>query len=347
MLNKKDYIINKSTKISVVIKMLQKNEMKIIVILDAKQKLIGTITDGDIRRGLINGYQITDDCLSIMNKKPIYVYSSDHKAIKRKFNIKNISHPEKRYMLIVDQNNKFIEIIDRADESNETFDNSVIIMAGGEGKRLLPHTASTPKPMLLLNNKPIIRIIIDRLINHGFKNINISIRYEAEKLVKYFEKENGIKANVSFILESKPLGTAGCLALMNKRQCDKPIILTNGDVLTKVNYSQLLKYHINSKNIITVCASEYTVSLPYGELILKNNKLSEIKEKPISKHLINAGIYIIDPIVLKNMKKNERIDMTELLDFYIKSKSVGIYPLHESWIDIGNPDDYDKAKNHL
>lgn len=347
MINKKNYIVNKSNKISVAIEMLQKNEMKILVVLDIKKKLIGTITDGDIRRGLINGYQMTDACLSIMNKKPIYVYSSDHKTIKRKFNIKNISHPEKRYMLIVDQNNKFIEIIDRAEESVEIFENLVMIMAGGEGKRLLPHTASTPKPMLLLNNKPIIRIIIDRLINHGFKNINISIRYEAEKLIKYFEKENGIKADITFITESKPLGTAGCLSLMNKNKCNRPIILTNGDVLTKVNYSQLLKYHINSKNLITVCASEYTVSLPYGELILNNNKLSEIKEKPISKHLINAGIYIIDPIVLKNMKKNERIDMTELLDLYIESNSVGIYPLHESWIDIGNPDDYDKAKSHL
>ena len=181
----KSYFLNKKSKISEAISILQKNIIKLVIIVE-KEKLIGIITDGDIRRGLIKKYSVNDKCEDIMNKRPIYILNSEKEKLKP-FNLKKDYHPERRYLILVDKLKNVTDIIDRA-ETNQPLDNTVLIMAGGEGRRMLPHTATTPKPMLRIKNKPIIRIIIDRLINHGFYNISISIKYRYDKLLEYFKK---------------------------------------------------------------------------------------------------------------------------------------------------------------
>ena len=341
----RSYFLDKNSKISDAINILQKNIIKLVVIVE-KGKLVGIITDGDIRRGLIRKFSIDDKCKDIMNKKPIFIYSDEKNDLKN-FDLKKDYHPERRYIIVVNKLEKVTDIIDRA-ESQQSLDNTILIMAGGEGRRMLPHTASLPKPMLRIKNKPIIRIIIDRLISHGFTNISISVKYKYDKLVDYFKKHSTINANINFLLEKKALGTAGSLSLLNKRNINKPIIVMNGDIITNINFPDLLRYHDASKNLITVCSSEYSVSIPFGTLVVNNkDKISKIVEKPIEKYLINAGIYVINPEILKKLKKNQKIDMTEIISNYILSKRVGIFPLHESWIDIGNPDDFTKAKNYI
>ena len=180
----KSYFLDKNSKISDAINILQKNIIKLVVIVE-KGKLVGIITDGDIRRGLIRKFSIDDKCKDIMNKKPIFIYSDEKNDLKN-FNLKKDYHPERRYIIVVNKLEKVTDIIDRA-ESQQSLDNTILIMAGGEGRRMLPHTASLPKPMLRIKNKPIIRIIIDRLISHGFTNISISVKYKYDKLVDYFK----------------------------------------------------------------------------------------------------------------------------------------------------------------
>ena len=333
------YIVQKNTLISDAIKLLQDNEIKILVIVGKDSKLLGTITDGDIRRGLIKGITINNNCSEIMNKKPCYSLESDDKKINRIIKIKQISHP-----ILLDSSGKVVGIYSELDLKKKSKENQVIIMAGGEGRRLMPLTINTPKPLLKINNKPIISMIVDRFINSGFSNISISVRYKSEMIIKFFKKNkyNGI---INFLKETKPLGTAGCLSLIKKNKNNSPVIVINGDVITNVNYDDLLDYHNKSKSLITLCVADYVSSIPFGIVKVRNHKVSNIEEKPVNRHLINAGIYVINPEVVKKMKDNGKIDMTDLISLYIKKNKVSVFPLHESWIDIGSHDDYKRAQN--
>ena len=334
------YIVNINTSISRAIKLLQDNEIKILSVTDKKRVLLGTITDGDIRRGLIKGITINDCCSKIMNKRPCFALRNELDKINKLLKVKKIRNP-----IIIDENHKVIEIYTgHIIHENLNKKNHIIIMAGGEGKRLMPLTNDTPKPLLKINNRPIIEMIADRFINFGFINIFASVRYKSEMIIDFFKK-NKYKNIVKILKEKKALGTAGCLSLIKKDKCHEPVIVINGDVITNVNYDDLLSYHEKSKSLITLCVADYVSSIPYGIIKVKNKKVSSIEEKPINRHMINAGIYVIDPKVIKNMEKNKRIDMTELISLYIKKNKVSVFPLHEPWIDIGSHDDYEKAQN--
>ena len=333
------YIIQKNTLISDSIKLLQDNQIKILVIVDKDSRLLGTITDGDIRRGLIKGITIDNHCSRIMNKKPCHALESDDKKIDKIIKIKKINHP-----ILLDSSGKVVGIYSELDLKINNKENQVIIMAGGEGKRLMPLTINTPKPLLKINSKPIISMIVDKFIDSGFSNISISVRYKSEMIIKFFKK-NKYKGVINFLKETKPLGTAGCLSLIKKTKYTAPVIVINGDVITNVNYDDLLSYHHKSKSLITLCVADYISSVPFGIVKVKNHKVASIEEKPVNRHLINAGIYIIDQEVVKKMKDNGKIDMTDLINLYVKKNKVSVFPLYESWIDIGSHDDYKRAQN--
>jgi NDP-sugar pyrophosphorylase family protein len=222
--------------------------------------------------------------------------------------------------------------------------NLTLIMAGGRGERLMPLTSNTPKPMLPVNNKPIIHRIIDNSKSHGFTNISISVNYKSEQLIDFFKDGKDFGVAINYIHENEPLGTAGALSLLNFKSLDEPVIVINGDILASVNLSQLLDFHNNSDKDITMCAANYNVAVPYGTIQVDGTTITDIIEKPLKSYLINAGIYVINPNIIKKMKPNVKIDMTTLIGQYVSDRNVSIYPLHESWIDIGSPEDYEKAQ---
>jgi len=330
-------IVTNNDDMSLAIKSLQKCIIKLVLVVE-DNKLAGTITDGDIRRALLNGKNLQTKCKDIMNVDPKCALVNDYENINKLL----ISY---KYIPLIDSNKNIVDIISNENnQQNYSLTNPVIIMAGGEGKRLLPLTLNKPKPLLPVNQKPLIHEIVNRLDQHGLKDIYISVFYKADMIKEYFKEFNNSGFNIKFLEEEKPLGTAGCLSLLKKKNISDPIIVINGDVLTDMNYRQLIDYHNKSKKLITICAAIYDIQIPFGTIELEEDKLANIVEKPIKKYLINAGIYIINPVLLKDLKDNAAINMTDIIENNIKNKFVGIFPIHEQWLDIGNHKDYEKTQ---
>ncbi len=333
----KKNILSPNSKMSDAIKVLQDCKHKIVLIIE-NNKLLGTITDGDIRRGLLNKSTLDSGCRKIMNAQPNFALSSDDSKIKKILSTHN-------YVPIIDNDNNVIDVITEFDlQSNKKQDYHVVIMAGGKGKRLEPLTKKTPKPLLPLKKKPIIHEIINRLHQHNLMDIYISLHYKGSVIKDYFQNTLKDKLKVKFIEEETPLGTAGALSLLDKNTIKSPIIVINGDVLTDINYSELINYHNKSNKILTVCASFYDIQIPFGTIEIENDKMINISEKPLKKYLINAGIYVLNPEIIKSLPFEERINMTDIITASIKNESVGIFPMHEQWIDIGSHENYEKAK---
>lgn len=333
----KNVLYTKSS-IKEAVELLQECKIKVIVIITDDNKVIGTITDGDIRRGLLQNISLSNDCSTIMNKNPRCALDSDSTLINELLTKNKLS------VVIVDKDNKFIGI-ESSIRVNKKLSkkNTVVIMAGGEGKRMMPLTLSTPKPLLYIKDKPILHKIIQSLSDYGFTNIIISVRYMGDDIKNYFGDGKKFNTNISYIEEKDPLGTAGSLSLLQNNY-EGPLIVMNGDLMTSINYDQLLKFHEKSNKEITLCTVNYDILIPFGTINLNDTELMKLEEKPIKSYLINAGIYVIEKNVINKMKKAEYVDMTTLIDQYIKKKSVSVFPLHEHWLDIGNPENLKKAQ---
>jgi len=329
-------ILSANSLMSDAITILQKSNIKLVIIAN-KMSLIGTITDGDIRRALLKGENLQTKCSIIMNPKPKVADEKDYNLINKLL----LTH---KHVPIVDKNNNIIKIISDKIYNNINLDNPVIIMAGGEGKRLLPLTRDTPKPLLPLQEKPIIHEIVDRLSMCNLKNIYISVYYKADAIKDYFKSNNIKGMKIKFLEEAKPLGTAGALSLLRNKEITSAVIVINGDVLTDINYLQLIEYHKKTSKKITICAAFYDIQIPFGTIEIEDNNILDIVEKPIKKYLINAGIYIVNPEVINSLKNNASINMTDIIEKYIKTNDVGIFPLHEKWLDVGSHENYKKAR---
>ena len=227
------------------------------------------------------------------------------------------------------------------------FHNPVFLMAGGFGKRLHPMTNDTPKPLLKVGDKPILEMILKQFIDAGFHNFYISTHYKAEMIREYFG--NGDKWNVSiqYIHEEKPLGTAGALGLLPKDLLELPILVMNGDLLTKVNYKHLLDFHIEQGGEATMCAREYDIQVPYGVVEVEEQRVKSIIEKPVHKFYINAGIYVLNSAKVKSIDGDSYLDMPNLLNKLVSDndENIGMFPIHEYWLDIGRMDEFQQAQS--
>ena len=312
------------------LKKLEKSKDKIVIVLSKDRKLLGTITDGDVRRYILvkkDNRKISE----VMNKKPKYIRNQNEliiQNIKKKF-------PKINFLPIVDKNKKYLKYLNLGDES-ELKKTAVLIMAGGKGDRLKPITKKLPKPMLLINQKPLIINLLSILKSQGFENIFISVNYLHNKIilpVKKYSKENKIEVN--FIKEKKFLGTAGSIGLV-KRIYDNYLII-NSDIVTSLDFKNLISFHINKRSDFTICTKSYENKIQFGVLNIKNNRIVGIKEKPTLHHDFCCGVYVLNNKILKYINKNKKIDMPQLIEKCSKKKVAVIpYMLHEYWKDIGN-----------
>lgn len=312
----------------------------ILFVIDTNGRIIGSLTDGDIRRGLLKGYMLDDNVTSVMQKSFKYVKSyDDYERINeyKKLNLKIIP--------LIDDNFKLKEFIDLT-KLKAVLPLDAVIMAGGKGVRLKPYTNDTPKPMLELSDKPIIAHNIDRLLSFGIKNIYISVNHMKDRIIDYI-KSSYKNQNITFIEETKPLGTIGSLSLVNDWHNDD-ILVMNADVLTNIDFYDFFSNYKNFNDDMSVATFNIRINIPYGILDTTDKKINSLIEKPSFTYYSNAGIYMIKKEMLKYIPQNDKFDSTELMDVLIeKSKKVSHFPIRGYWLDIGNAQNYAKAQDDV
>ena len=337
--------------ISFAMKKLNSSAEKCLFVCGENQKFLGTISDGDIRKAILNGTSITDSINDIYNNSPIL---EKYKKYKSK-DLKKIFLDNKISLIpLVDEDYILKDFISWSNFfgskniKNNLSKVPVIIMAGGKGARLEPFTSILPKPLIPINGKPVIQFILDKFLSYGTNKFKISVNYKS-LILKAFFKELSHNYSVDFIEEKQPLGTAGSLKALSgdKRP---PFFVTNCDVIIDCDYVELYDFHLKNDYEITLVASAKKYTIPYGTCeINKKGYLSRINEKPQYNFLINAGLYIVNPEILSIIPDNKIYHMTDLIaDVKNAGKKVGVYPIDDdSWIDIGQWAEYKKAVKKL
>ena len=324
------------------LRLINKKKRKIIFFCDENGKLLSSLNDGDIRRGLLNNFSFSDKAYDVSNKNPIFILEK---------NINNLSLKSFRtkykdyYIPVLDSKNKIIKILEPLNYTFEDNSTNILILAGGFGRRLHPLTKEKPKPLLTIGkNVTILGKVIDSLFIKGLQNIYVSSYYKKELISDFLKNNYPI---VNLIKEKKELGTAGPLINFYKIKNDNnsTILLLNGDVLTDLDYNDLIKYHDKNKADLTIVTKINKVQLDYGEIFLKKNRIHNIIEKPLKEFVINTGIYVINPIILKNFIKIQNLNM----DIFIKSLLSKKYKVlsynHQGYyIDIGTKSNLEKTR---
>lgn len=340
MADAKQIFVSPTLSILETIAVIDREGIQIALVVDEKNCLKGTVTDGDIRRGILNEIELKAPVSSIMNAKPTIAYSSASKAeILGIMKAKGLRH-----LPILDAGDRVLklEFLDELIASAKR-PNPVLLMAGGEGARLRPLTQDCPKPLLNVGGRPILETIILQLSSYGFHDFFISIHYKGEMIREYFGNGSKWGVSIRYLEEQEKLGTAGALNLLPEPP-KSPLIVMNGDLLTKINFEQLLEFHIEQKAVATMGIREYDFRVPYGVVRLDGEQLTSIDEKPLQKFFVNAGIYVLDPSIFKDLARGRKIDMPELFRVAIERKEiVSAFPIREYWLDIGKPDDFERA----
>ena len=319
--------------------------LRVCLVVNEEHHLLGVVTDGDIRRAILNNVALTQSVTTVMNPTPITVSAKRNRQqlleIMREHSI--LSLP------VVDDANKLIglETWEQA-TSQPMYDNPVLLMAGGFGTRLRPLTDSCPKPMLKVGDKPILETLLNQFIKAGFKNIYISTHYMPELITDYFGDGSAWGANIKYIYEQHPLGTGGALGLLPADLPQLPLIMMNGDVLTTVDFNSLLDFHTQNGSDATMCVREYSYQIPYGVITGEGNNIVSMIEKPVHHFFVNAGIYVVNPYIAQSVTKGMHIDMPALLEKHMQEhKRISMFPLHEYWLDIGRMEDFNRAQSDI
>ncbi len=334
----KKILINSAHSIKQILRHMDSVGEKTIFILDHQKHLLGTVTDGDIRRWILKGKSLNDNITKIMNRKPTILRDS----FSRDDACKIILEHGIECIPVLNSANDVISAVWWKDLFQDEpfkkgkFNLPVVVMAGGEGTRLSPFTKILPKPLMPLGDKPIIEIIINKFYEYGCKKFYLSVNYKSNIIKAYFNDIEH-KYSIDYIQEAKPLGTAGSLHLL-KKKIRHAFFISNCDILIDADYSDILRFHKENKNKITLVSSMKNFKIPYGVCRIENGGvLKSIEEKPEYDFLVNTGMYILEPEVLNDIPKNKVYNITDLIGKYLfKNEKVGVYPVSEkSWIDLG------------
>jgi dTDP-glucose pyrophosphorylase len=312
---------------------LNAGHRRIVLIVDPDNRLLGVIADSDIRRALLQGVSFDLPVSDIMVIHPIVAESgmSDRAMLA-------LMQREKCYEIpVLDENGEVIDLKTIDSLVAEDQSTEVIIMAGGLGKRLAPLTDDTPKPLVPIGGRPILFILLDQLLLAGFRKITITLNYKAEMIKEAIVGIAAYSEFVNFTVEKEPLGTAGALSLLESRPSG-PFLVMNADLLTKIDFRAMLQFHQAENNHVTTAAREEKYRLPVGVIKLRGTRALGIEEKPVYAYFVNAGIYVLDPSILE-LVPADYYDMPDLINAAIsQGKEVGIFPVHEYWLDVGTPD---------
>lgn len=311
---------------------------KTLLVVDDHDMLLGTISDGDIRRWILKGKDLMKGVSKVMNSTPISLEQNFERKMAKQLMVKQMLE----CLPVVDDNRKvisavwWVDLFENKSKKLKKLEIPVVIMAGGEGVRLAPFTKILPKPLMPIGDKPIIEIIIDRFMDYGCNDFYLSLNYKSSIIKAYFSDFKH-KYRINYILENKPLGTAGSLHLL-KNKIKNTFFVSNCDILVEGDYADIVKFHRQKKNKITLVSSMKNFTIPYGVCEIESGGvLTNIREKPEYDFLVNTGMYVLEADVLLDIPKNQFYNITDLINDYLKNgKKVGVYPVSEkSWLDIG------------
>ena len=329
-------ILNESSDFYDAIKKLDENGNGVLPIIDKEGFFVGLITDGDIRKAILNK---TLDLKHIINEYPHTLLDSTTPSERIIF-LKQI---KRRHLPIVDKDNYLIDVFTLDELDFKVMPNPVVIMAGGLGSRLGELTKNTPKPMLKVGSTPLLETILMSFVECGFYNFYISVNYKKEVIMDYFGNGSKWGVDIEYLIEDKRLGTAGALSLI-KETYKNPIIVTNGDVMTSMDYHSLLKHHVEQKSKATMCVRKHEYAVPYGVVEVEGCEIMTLLEKPIKSFNINAGIYVIEPEIIDRIPKDIFYDMTTFFEDIVKTNQRRcVFFLRDYWIDVGQVEELTQA----
>ena len=345
MSNWKEACLKPMSTISDAIDVLESKALRIVLVVDDVGKLLGVVTDGDIRRGLIRHMNMNTPVSEIMCKTPTVASLKDD----RDKILVLMKSGDFLHIPLVDGDGRVagLETLQHLLD-NKRFDNPVLLMAGGLGKRLRPLTNDTPKPLLKIGNKPILETILERILDAGFHDFYISTCYKSDMVRDYFGDGGKWNVNIRYICEKEPMGTAGALGLLPDDMPDLPLLVMNGDLLTKINFEHLLQFHKEEGGLATMCVREYDFQVPYGVIKSEGRRITSIEEKPVHKFFVNAGIYVLEPELVRSLNKTSYLDMPDLLEDKInQNQQINMFPVHEYWLDIGRMEEIERARGSI
>lgn len=314
----------------------------IVLVAGPGRRLLGVVADTDLRRALLAGAELAEPVVRALNARPITMRA----GLPREEVSELFRSTRKPYIPVVDAKGRLLELAAYAEFAAipRRYPHRVVLMAGGEGLRLRPLTSNTPKPMLKLGDKPILEHLIEQLAAAGFVHFVLTVNYLAEQIRAHFGDGSRWGVEIEYLEETRPLGTVGALSLLKPRPKD-PVLVMNGDVLTKVNFGALLDFHASEKGLATLCVKRHEIQVPYGVVELAGRRLSLFTEKPTHRFLINAGIYVLDPRALALIPRGKPFDMPQLLKALRsrRKSAVACFPIEEYWLDIGSPREFERA----
>jgi dTDP-glucose pyrophosphorylase len=323
---------------------LDESAMQIALVLSPDGTLLGTVTDGDIRRGLLRGLDLDSSIESIVYREPLVVPPQlGHDLVLQLMQANRIHQ-----LPVVDESRRVLglhlwdELVVPGQRPN-----LIVIMAGGQGSRLRPYTENCPKPLLPLGSKPMLEHIIERAHAEGFERFVLAIHYLGHMIEDYFGDGRRWRVNIEYVREESPLGTAGAVGLLNPRP-DAPFLVSNADVLTDIHYGELLDFHCRHGASATMAVRLHEWQHPFGVVRTKGVDIVGFEEKPVARSHINAGIYVLEPSALDVLSAGDRCDMPLLFSrLQERSARTIVYPMHEPWLDVGRPDDYRSAQKSM
>lgn len=321
---------------------IDQGALKIALVVDQNKKLLGTLSDGDIRRAILKGCGLDDEIDSIYNHTPTTCEVNDSKE-----RILQLAIAHKLYQIpVVDSEGRIVGIVEVDDLIQPACrTNTVVLMAGGLGTRLSPLTDAVPKPMLHVGSKPILETIIENFAKYGYTDIILSVGYKSNIIEEYFGDGSAFGVKIDYIHETKRMGTAGALSML-RNKLTEPFFVMNGDLMTNINFEHMFDYHISHDAMATMAVREYDFQVPYGVVKIKDGQITSIEEKPTHRFYVNAGIYLLAERSLEHIPNDEFFDMPSLFEKLIANgKNAVSFPIREYWLDIGRMSDYERANS--
>lgn len=323
---------------------LDSSALQIILVVDGSGRLLGTVTDGDVRRGILKGIQLDAPVSAIMNRNFHTGLAGTERLVllarMRRDNLHQLPILDGAGLVVgLETLEELLHIQDR--------DNWVVLMAGGEGRRLYPLTKDVPKPLLSVGSKPLLETILERFIEAGFRSFFISVNYLADQVERHFGDGSAWGVDIRYLREDRKLGTAGALALLPDHPT-QPLMVMNGDILTNVDLKQVLAFHRDQGAAATMCVREHAVQIPYGVARMDGPRLLGLEEKPIIRNQVNAGIYVLDPEAVAMIPGGKPFNMTDVFEGLVHAgRPCAAYTIRDYWLDIGRHDDFDRANSEF